>query len=65
MRMKNTQIGDVTQTESKGVTRRHLMKSAVAMGLSLPVLSKSSVSAAPRTALLRQDAEKPASLNML
>ena len=63
--MKNTHSGYDTQTGSMGITRRHLMKSAVAAGVTLPVLGSSSASAAPRRGLLRQDAEKPASLNML
>ena len=63
--MKNTRSDRDTQTEMMGVTRRNLMKSAAAMGLSLPLLGKSFGSAAPRTAHLRQDAQKPASLNML
>jgi len=46
------------------MTRRSLVKSA-AVGLTLPVLGKSAVSAAPRRTVRQQDAEKPASLNML
>jgi multiple sugar transport system substrate-binding protein len=46
------------------MTRRSLMKGAVGAGLALPALRGAGVSAARRSAP-RQDAEKPASLNML
>ena len=56
--MKKRIQTSINETEMMGVTRRNLVKSAVAMGLSLPLLSKSSGSAAPRIALRRQDAQK-------
>ncbi|MBW3634726.1 MAG: extracellular solute-binding protein, partial [Chloroflexi bacterium] len=63
--MKNTNAGHGTQFGSASMTRRNLMKSAMAAGLTVPVLGRSSVSAAPHRTVLQQDAEKPASLNML
>src|SRR5688500_8786423 len=63
--MTNTPSVKKMQIGSTRVTRRNLVKSAVAAGLTIPVLGRSSVSAAPRRSLLRQDAEKPAALNML
>ena len=64
--MKNASSGDKNRSglHVQGMTRRNLVKSAAA-GLALPLLGKTAVSAAPRRTVRLQDAEKPASLNML
>ncbi len=65
--MKNANSGNSSRTglHLQGMTRRSLVKSAAAAGFTLPVLGKSAVFAAPRRTVRQQDAEKPASLNML